>query len=1360
MSRALTKGQKLTLPLVSDSFNFYTLDLDGKNVKVKKFDFQRFDKTPKEVACIVDRVSGDNVFLKQDMSPIFAARYKQGDVYEFIVEADMTMAQPPHYKVTQEGLGYWIMLPARKNMKLSHGDRVRCRVGKMQGINLNLRIEEVVDRHGEPPMVMIRKRELAEHAGKDAIDSLLAQLADEPRMVKAQQMLAEKNPEWILEALRAGRDYLFSAGAQTVPEVVDTLRIVAAYILEDTDLLAAFPAPRRLTLRDEMARLVSYCDDMLTALDIVARGEQGIFISEMMAKLSASGYLYRPESRLRTLMCVFTLDPDSIDAKMADFIEVIHRGNPASWLAEPFCSAFIEQLQLYIDSCHTVLDNISDIDDDEAERRLDKMLAALAIQQILAGGRQSQTATEQAGDELAVNRSRLYRYFTFKDNCVKEQMIEKAFHVTLSSDIPEDEFNWDDTKDLGRLGRHLLAPAQADGSTYIFTAPRASVTISSSSIDLRIPGPEASNSILPRQLDLWNGLQVWLPAPLPIDKRQPKSILQFRDVYAIARGVLSGKNPLAEAEIAPAKSQSKAKHQKPAEEKRPKVRMIPDQGDLVDIIIDGIVDTTPGAERFTCKVVEDGYRGEGFIDRSNITRGNSNLPLSIFSDTNGNPYRLKARVMAVAPDDTLHLSIIDELNRFISYNAIPGEEANGVVIATPGAASGIYADYFTVLTEYGYTAWVDGGDFSEALEVGQNIRVVIDSSNQGGRVEVFATCIRSYVSERVTFEDAMAVLIYNYADEKIYPLDGSVPDTDSLDDPDSLDDSAGEMDETLSDTKLGEIMHIIARMADLEKDMVKAYNYFAFAQLLADILGLEAQALYYGRRCSIIEVLDEFATNGRVDLARVDSLSDMIIEGAATSSSPERQKLMLLAALDHPERTDKVWELIRSTKLSRIEKLGRLILAYNALDGFKLGMERRAIREQIYSELHITPDILPDQIEQGRESQTVEFKTSLIYPAGNSMRRDVERQTREIVQIIAGFLNTAGGKLYIGVSDEGYVRGVAQDLEFFKSTDKMDLHLMNAVDRYFKMVDRFRFIQSRWEEYDGKMVLIVTVNPSRTPIAMDGVYFQRHSTSTRPVPQELEAEFLAGRRDTSVPLTYVTGSGDNIAEDITESAEIVSETPTEQSTALLPAAGGPTHNATVSRRREATEHIATSEQRDNRGFDTCDGTPYHDPVSFFYITGKDGSFRKSPDNLWIDDTSRLSLFLREEEAEKDLIVVYDSGHAVRLSYKRLADKGRISGGNPVYITPADPADGLLIYYMSDDGRSVFKRFFPADSIRRGDSYEQGDRLLGADTTFLRAIVIGHDRASAFSRFERNGQRLSGGMADLEADYTRSLTYHL
>lgn len=1357
MASLLTKGQKITLDVVADSYGYYTLNFDGKNVKVKKFDFQRYDKTPERVACIVDRVDGNFVFLKQDMSPIFAARYRQGESYEFIVEADMTKTEMPHYKVTQEGLGYWILLPAKRGMKLTHGDRVRCRVGKIQGINLNLQIEEVLERHGEPPMVLVTRSDLYTNIGAEQVEQLFDALANEPRMVKAMSMLKAKNPEWILEALRTAREHFLTSGLRPDSERVATLRAIAAYVLEDTVLLGAFPGPRRLALREETARLVSYCDDMLTALGIVDEGRQNEYISHIMEKLRASGYLYRPESKLRTLMCVFSLDPDSIDSRMTELIEVIHRGNPSSWMAEPFRSAFIEQLQLYIDSCHTILDNISEIDGDEAESRLDKMLAAIAIQQILAAGRPGGAASPEAADELAVNRSRLYRYFSFKSNCQKRQMLEKALQVAISGDIPDNEFKWDDTKDLGRLARTLVRTEPLDGSTYTFAAQHATLSVDSSSIALRINGPDASHSVIPMKLPLWHGLQIWLSDALPSENRRPDTILQFRDTFALVRQALAGTrkgkasadSTLAEVVV------------KPKESTKRKL-MLPDPGDTVDIIIESIVNDITGSERFACRVVEDGYCGSGFLDRSNLTRGNGAVPLSVFFDPDGHPYRIPARVMACSPaDDTLSFSIIDELNRYVNDNVELNSELNGVVTAMPSPTGGFYSDRFTVLTEHGFTAWVDGGDFSEALMPGDNIRIRIDSVGTGARQETLATCIQSFVSEKVTFEDSLATLIYSYADERVYGVDtpALVKDSSNTDDADS----AGQMDEPLSDTRVGELMRIIARMADLETDMVHAYNYFWFARLMAEILGLEQQALYYARRCSIIEVLDEFASNGRVDLVRVDSLSEMIMETA--SSSAETEKLKLLAALDRPDRTDKVWDVIRSTSSTQIDKLGRLILAYNALDGFKLGRERSAIREQIYSELHLSPDTLPEQLENGLESQTVEFKTSLIYPAGNAMRRDVRRQTREILQIIAGFLNSQGGRLYIGVSDEGYVRGVANDLDFFKAPDKMDLYLMNEINANFKMVNRHIFIRSSWQEYDGKKVYVIDVKPTRTPIVYEGVYFQRHSTSTRPIPRELEAEFIRNRKDTSIPLSFMAGEPERKAAPVPVTAivPVTAEEPVEDTSAEV--VDTPVENieeaiiAPEPRRREIPQ-LATSVQRDNRDFDTCDGTPFHEPVSFFYITGADGSYRISPQNLWIDESARLSLKLREDETAGYLLAIFDSGHGIRYQYDRLDPQGRISGGDLVFLSPVRPDEGVFIYYSTDDGRNVTKRYFAPDSLPLGSTYEQGERLIPSDATFLRAIIIGPDRAAAFARFERNGQRLSGGMADLDSDYERTLTYHL
>ncbi len=135
--------------------------------------------------------------------------------------------------------------------------------------------------------------------------------------------------------------------------------------------------------------------------------------------------------------------------------------------------------------------------------------------------------------------------------------------------------------------------------------------------------------------------------------------------------------------------------------------MLPDPGDTVEIVIDPSVPVNQGAERFACRVVEEGFRGTGFLDRMNINRSNNAIPVTAFLDEMNRPLRLRARVMACSRiDDSLSFSIIDELNRFINTNVEVGAEVTGVVIAMPAADGGYNSDRFTVLTEHGYTVWL------------------------------------------------------------------------------------------------------------------------------------------------------------------------------------------------------------------------------------------------------------------------------------------------------------------------------------------------------------------------------------------------------------------------------------------------------------------------------------------------------------------------------------------------------------------------------------------------------------------------------------------------------------------------------
>ena len=88
-------------------------------------------------------------------------------------------------------------------------------------------------------------------------------------------------------------------------------------------------------------------------------------------------------------------------------------------------------------------------------------------------------------------------------------------------------------------------------------------------------------------------------------------------------------------------------------------------------------------------------------------------------------------------------------------------------------------------------------------------------------------------------------------------------------------------------------------------------------------------------------------------------------------------------------------------------------------------------------------------IEAG-ESQEVEFKSTLSFNLKNkdSVKKDKGLHFA-IIKTIAGFLNTAGGTLFVGIEDSGQPLGLL-DIEsgLFPNEDKLELHLRNLIEDF------------------------------------------------------------------------------------------------------------------------------------------------------------------------------------------------------------------------------------------------------------------------------------------------------------------------
>ena len=81
---------------------------------------------------------------------------------------------------------------------------------------------------------------------------------------------------------------------------------------------------------------------------------------------------------------------------------------------------------------------------------------------------------------------------------------------------------------------------------------------------------------------------------------------------------------------------------------------------------------------------------------------------------------------------------------------------------------------------------------------------------------------------------------------------------------------------------------------------------------------------------------------------------------------------------------------------------------------------------------------------------------------------------------MAAFLNTNGGNLFIGVSDDNTIEGLDEDLEFFSgSIDRMQLNIsevmMNAIG-----ADKKPYYTAQIREIQGKQICHINVKPCLT----------------------------------------------------------------------------------------------------------------------------------------------------------------------------------------------------------------------------------------------------------------------------------------
>ena len=140
---------------------------------------------------------------------------------------------------------------------------------------------------------------------------------------------------------------------------------------------------------------------------------------------------------------------------------------------------------------------------------------------------------------------------------------------------------------------------------------------------------------------------------------------------------------------------------------------------------------------------------------------------------------------------------------------------------------------------------------------------------------------------------------------------------------------------------------------------------------------------------------------------------------------------------------------------------------------------------------------LIDMIRDG-ESDVVEFKSTL--RTNLHTNKPDKKIEYTVLKTLAGFLNTKGGTLVIGVSDDGTPVGIEADN--FPNPDKMSLHLTNIVNAQLGPT-AMTLIHTSFYDFENSRVLVANCQRSPTEVYVRDGNVQRFYVRTGPATTEL-----------------------------------------------------------------------------------------------------------------------------------------------------------------------------------------------------------------------------------------------------------------
>lgn len=814
---------------------------------------------------------------------------------------------------------------------------------------------------------------------------------------------------------------------------------------------------QRLTTIIEMIGYYIIAKELLNTAEEESEDNAQQFIESLLMKLKTSGFIYHPIKNFNILSSLFVLDPSLMRGNIEKMFSVIKERDIMQWKKEPFRSALLKVLEMYIAGNEKLIDKTKDY-----AMLLYNTVQALAIQMLLNDKQNSDNDII----DFRINASRLCTLVSYANMANPIQIVNLALYNLLSSSYVLPVYNLM-TVGSDRFPFFLSNTAATlkdkidTVSTYTHNNVR--LTISNKGIEL---GSTARNvkAVLPKTLSLWNNLQIMLDSkPDSGLTSGKKGIAKYRNLWTTIERELF--------ESTQTSSTSK------------KTRKAFKVNDEVSISI--IRQDAMDSDKFYCNI-EEGAGGEGVIYISDIVPYKvTNPSVRHFISEKGNRLIFKATIIET-DNDVYRFSMKDTVTSMAHDFYYDDED---IICYVAGTQNGNFG-FLPAISKEGISVTLKGLESISGLRKGNLVAArLIGKAQEGFHIDA---TVNSLVHQHFNVNESFHFLMEQVAEGEVNP----VASTDS---------DAIETDRILDTAYVRQLIYIIDRISTLDNndnEYLKAYNYLGFARMLSLLIGWEEQAAYYKGRMDIILMLHDFAINDRVDeesLAQLESMNADLFSSNIVLQNRFRQ-LQIVSYIGKTEHNNELWEASRDTD-EAISELASLVLSYNFMTTTNMVSQATDIHNRIKQTLRLKGyESGLKMYGTGIEDKTTEYKTSIVYLADKSVDKpNMTEQMKVILSVINSFLNTDGGTLYIGANDSGMGVGLESDLSYYEFNGDKDKYARTITDAVVAAFGKIvaTHVDVRFDPDNDKPVCIVKVTPYKDGVHFHGAWYVRIGSTKR-----------------------------------------------------------------------------------------------------------------------------------------------------------------------------------------------------------------------------------------------------------------------